>query len=159
MSENPVFLQRIKVTPLPQENSINDDEVEKKEAWFNNALGDHSSCGLRSTQCYSRDFINKVIELAKKNRHIVPKAMFNIIGRNDNQQRLWATRDLGEIAYLYNYYDFVSESDALECKRQLQELKEQMSQKEKPDESLMYNIERALADVEKQLKEFDDLSK
>ena len=159
MSENSFFVQRIKTNPATQETLIDDDEVEKKEAWFHNALGDYRSCGLKSTQCYSRDFINTLIELAKKNRHIVPKAMFNIIGRRDKCQRLWATHDLSEIAYLYNYYDFASEADALECKKQLQELKEQMSQKENPDKSLMDNIKRALADVEKQLKEFDDLSK
>ena len=159
MSENSFFVQRIKTNPAAQETLIDDDEVEKKEAWFHNALGDYRSCGLKSTQCYSRDFINKVIELAKEKKHVVPEAMFNIIGRNDKRQRLWATRDLGEIAYLYNYYDFVSKADALECKRQLQELNKQMSQKENHDKQLMDNIKRAIADVENQLKKFADLSR
>ena len=160
MSEKEDFAQRIaNYTPVPLENAINLKEVSDIEAWFNKSLSDHSSKSLLTSKNYSRDFINQVIELAEKNGHVVPKAMFNIIGRNDKRQRLWATRDLGEIAYLYNYYNFVSKADALDCKRQLQKLKEQMSQKENPDKSLMDNIKRALADVEKQLKEFDNLSR
>ena len=160
MNKKEAFAQRIaNYTPVQLENAINLEEVSDIETWFNIALSDHSSKSLITSKNYSRDFINQVIELAEKNGHVVPKAMFNIIGRNDKSQRLWATRNLSEIAYLYNYYDFVSEADALECKKQLQELKEQMSQKENPDKSLMDNIKRALADVEKQLKEFDNLSR
>lgn len=160
MSEKEDFAQRISnYTPVQPENKINLEEVSNIENWFNIALSDHSSKSLITSKYYSREFINQLIELAKENRHVVPKAMFNIIGRNDKSQRLWATRDLSEIAYLYNYYDFVSEADALECKRQLQELNKQMSQKENPDKQLMDNIKRAIADVENQLKEFADLSR
>ena len=160
MSEKEDFAQRIaNYTPVQLENAINLEEVSDIENWFNTTLSDHSSKSLMTTKYYSRDFINKVIELAKEKKHVVPEAMFNIIGRNDKRQRLWATRDLGEIAYLYNYYNFVSKADALECKRQLQELNKQMSQKENPDKQLMDNIKRAIADVENQLKEFADLSR
>ena len=160
MNKKEDFAQRIaNYTPVQLENAINLEEVSDIETWFNRTLSDYSSKSLITSKNYSRDFINQVIELAKKNGHVVPKAMFNIKGRNDKSQRLWATRDLSEIAYLYNYYDFVSEADALECKRQLQELNKQMSQKENHDKQLMDNIERALADVENQLKKFADLSR
>ena len=66
--------------------------------------------------------------------------------------------DITRIPYL-DSYGYVSKADATEYKRQLQKLKKQMSQKEGPDKQLMDNIKRALDDVERQLREFHDLSR
>lgn len=161
MSEKEDFAQRIaNYTPVQPKDAAYQTEVDKVEYYFHNCLDDSNFGSRTSNKCYSRDFIQDVIKLAQqKEGHSVPKAIYNLKSRKDQRQVLWFTFDITRIPYLCDYYDFVSEADALECKRQLQELKEQMSQKEDPDKQLMDNIERALADVEKQLKEFDDLSR
>ena len=156
MSRNSEFIPKVNVQP---QDTIDQEEVKEVESWFNNMLDDYRSGGFESDKCYSRAFIDRVIKHAKESRHDVPKAIFNLINRSNSEQKLWCTYDIKEIPYLCNYYDFGSKADALACKNQLQELKQSMSEKEYQDELLMMNIERALADVEKQLREFDDLSK
>ena len=157
MSRNSEFIPRVNVQP---QDTINSEEVDKIESYLNNWL-DGSNFGIcTSNKCYSRAFIEEVIKLAQQTRgHSVPEAIYNLIIRSNHRQVLWFTYDITHIPYLFNYYDFVSKADALEYKRQLQELKNQSSQKEKTDKQLMDNIERALANVEEQLKEFDDLSR
>lgn len=156
MRRNSEFIPKVKVQP---QDTIDHEEVKEVESWFNNMLDDYWSGGFESDKCYSRAFIDRVIKHAKESRHDVPEAIFNLINRSNNKQELWCTYDIKEIPYLCNYYDFGSKADALACKNQLQQLKQSMSEKEYQDELLMMNIERALADVEKQLGEFDDLSK
>ena len=91
--------------------------------------------------------------------HDVPEAIFNLINQSNDKRILWCTYDIKEIPYLCNYYNFGSKADALAYKNQLQQLKQSMSKEQYQDKLLMMNIERALDYVEKQLKEFDDLSR
>ena len=123
-------------------------------------LDDYWSGGFKSDKCYSRTFIDRVIENAQNLLgHDVPEAIFNLINRSNNERILWCTYDIKEIPYLCNYYNFGSKADALAYKNQLQQLKQSMFEEQYQDELLMMNIERALDYVEKQLKEFDDLSR
>ena len=154
MSRNSEFIPKVNVQP---QDTIDQKEVEDVASWFNNMLDDDWSGGFESDKCYSRAFIDRVIKHAEESCHDVPKAIFNLINSSNNKQELWCTYHINEIPYLCNYYNFASKADALACKNLLQELKKSMSKEKEPDELLMMNIERALADVEKQLREFDDL--
>ena len=135
MSKKEEFSQRIaNYTPAQPKDAAYQTEVAEVERYFHNCL-DGSNFGSRtSTKCYSRDFIQDVIKLAQQiEGHSVPSAIYNLKSRKDQRQVLWFTFDITRIPYLCDYYDFVSEADALECKRQLQELNKQMSQKENPE--------------------------
>ena len=160
MSEKEDFAQRIaNYTPVQPKDVAYQAEEDKVKYYFHNCLDDSNFGSLTSNKCYSRDFIQDVINLAQqKEGHSAPKAIYNLKSRKDQRQVLWFTFDITRIPYL-DSYGFVSKADAIEYKRQLQKLKEQMSQKENPDKSLMDNIKRALDDVERQLREFDDLSR
>ena len=160
MSEKEDFAQRIaNYTPVQPKDVAYQAEVEKVEYYFHNCLDDSNFGSLTSNKCYSRDFIQDVINLAQqKEGHSAPEAIYNLKSRKDQRQVLWFTFDITSIPYLGSY-GFVSKADAIEYKRQLQKLKKQMSQKEGPDKQLMDNIKRALDDVERQLRKFDDLSR
>ena len=158
MSRNSEFVPKVNVQP---QDTIDSNEVAVVENYFYNMLDDYTAGGFLSKKCYSRIFIDRVIEHAQKLRghNDVPKAIFNLINRSTGERTLWCTYDITEIPYLCNYYDFGSKADALACKNQLQQLKQIMSKKEHKSKLLMMNIERALSDVEDQLSRFDELSK
>ena len=158
MSRNSEFIPKVNVQP---QDTIDQKEVEDVESRFSNNLDDFYPGGdeFNSDKCYSIAFIDRVKKRAEELHHDVPEAIFNLINRSNGERILWCTYDIKDIAYLCNCYYFGSKADALACKDQLEQLKQRMFKEKYQDELLMMNIERALKDVEAQLKEFDDLSK
>ena len=158
MSRNSEFIPKVNVQP---QDTIDQKEVEDVESRFSNNLDDFYPGGdkFNSDKCYSIAFIDRVKKRAKELHHDVPEAIFNLINRSNGERILWCTYDIKDIAYLCNYYDFGSKADALACKNQLEQLNQSCLNDKKPNKTLINNIERALEDVEAQLKEFDDLSK
>ena len=80
MANNQDLITRIKTNPVYTQNKeekIDLGEVKKIESYFNDV-----TVLMEREKCYSREFIEAVIEYAKKCQHDVPRAIYNLIEKN-----------------------------------------------------------------------------
>ena len=85
MANNQDLITRIKTNPVYTQNKeekIDLGEVAEIESYFNNELEEDTVVLMERKKCYSREFIESVIEYAKKCHHDVPRAIFNLIEKN-----------------------------------------------------------------------------
>ena len=85
MANNQDLITRIKTNPVYTQNKeekIDLGEVAEIESYFNNGLEDDVTVLMEREKCYSREFIEAVIEYAKKCYHSVPRAIYNLIEKN-----------------------------------------------------------------------------
>ena len=88
MTNNQSLKDRIKINPVYTQNiegKIDSEEVAEIESYFNNGLEDDGTVLMEREKCYSREFIESVIEYAKKCHHDVPRAIYNLIEKKSRR--------------------------------------------------------------------------